>query len=215
MQVALYGLAAAVAAPVGLVLSAMVLGGSEQPVFSAWMFCAGAASLAAAISAIALASGLLGQEETLAAWLDIGIGSLFAVIGIKALVGEESPEKDAARRARAEGIAKGSLRSLFLAGIAVQVINFDAIAIFTGALSAIASAEVATAQAVVAVCFGLAIMLSVYYLPIIVYLASPSKARPLLTRMTESILGNGRKVELSTGFAFGAMFLGKGLEALL
>ena len=47
----------------------------------------------------------------------------------------------------------------------VQVINFDAIAVFGGALKEIAEADITTGEEVFATLFGLAIMLSVYYAP--------------------------------------------------
>jgi Sap, sulfolipid-1-addressing protein len=104
---------------------------------------------------------------------------------------------------------------LFAAGILVQIINFDAIAVFGGAAKEIAEADVTTGEAVFALLFGLAIMLIVYYGPALVYVLVPGRSAVLLGRMTDWIVGNSRAIEVVVGLGFGAYFLWKGLSALL
>ena len=67
---------------------------------------------------------------------------------------------------------------MFAAGILVQVINFDAIAVFGGALKDIGEADISTGQEVFATAFGLAFMLSVYYVPVLLYVIDPKRAVP-------------------------------------
>jgi hypothetical protein len=55
VQVTLYGLAAAAAAPIAIVVSALILGKSKRPLASAWTFTAGAAFLDLVIAAVVLA----------------------------------------------------------------------------------------------------------------------------------------------------------------
>ena len=64
----------------------------------------------------------------------------------------------------------------------MQVINFDAIAVFGGALKDIGEADISTGQEVFATVFGLAFMLSVYYLPVLIYMVDRERAVPLLGR---------------------------------
>lgn len=215
LQVAIYGLAAAFAAPIAIVVTALILGKSQRPVPSAWTFAAGAAFLDVLFAAVVLASGLFDEGGDAGAYVDVGLGILFGVMGILAVFSEESPEKEAARRARAEQIATAKLSTLFLAGIAVQVINFDAIAVFGGALKDIAAADLTTGGAVLVTLFGLAIMLSVYYVPALLYMFSPQRAIPLLGRTTEWIMANSRMLEIVVGLGFGAYFLVKGLVVLV
>jgi hypothetical protein len=214
-QVALYGLAAAFAAPIALVVSAMILGKSTRPVVSGWVFVAGAFFLDLVFTIVVFASGVFDSEGDLGAYVDVGLGLLFAAMGVMAVFAKESPESDAKRRARADSIASGTLGRLFAAGFLVQVINFDAIAVFGGALKEIAKADVTTAQAVIATAFGLALMLSVYYVPVVIYMVSPERAKPLLGRVTEWIMANSRALEIVVGLGFGAVFLYKGLVVLL
>ncbi len=215
VQVAIYGLAAALAAPVAIVVTAMILGKSKRPLASAWLFVAGAASLDFVLSALFIASGAFDSGGDAGAYVDVGLGVLFAATGVVAVFGTESPEKDAARQARADQIATAPLAKLFVAGIAVQVINFDAIAVFGGALKEIAEADITTGQEVVATLFGLAVMLSVYYAPAVLYMVTPERSGPILTRMTDWIMGNLKMIEIVVGFGFGALFLAKGLAVLV
>ena len=215
VQVAIYGLAAALAAPLAAVVSALILGVSKRPVASAWTFVAGAAFLDVGFSAVMLASGLLDVSSDASAWIDAGLGVLFLVMGILAVISSETPEKDAARRERANRIASSNLSALFLAGIAVQLINIDAIAVFAGALKDIARADLSTAGTVFATLFGLAIMLSVYYGPAVIYSLFPARASTWLHAMSEWILSNSRKLEVFVGIGFGLYFIAKGLAVLL
>lgn len=213
-QVALYGLAAAAAAPVAAVVSALVLGKSSRPLLGVWTFVAGAAFLVVGFSVVVLASGAFDDGGDAGAYVDVGLGVLFLGMGMMALFGSESPEKDAARRARAESIATASLGKLFLAGLAVQVINFDAIAVFGGALKEIAAANVSSGQALAAFLFGLALMLTVYYVPALIYMLDRERATAVLGRMSAWIIGHARMLEIVVGAGFGTVFLAKGLAAL-
>jgi hypothetical protein len=214
-QVALYGLAAAAAAPIAAVLTALVLGKSKRPLVSAWALTAGAAFLDVVLAVAVLASGILSGGGDVGAYFDVALGVIMAVIGVMAVFSTESVQKEAARQARADRIATAGPATLFTAGIFVQVVNFDAIAVFGGAVKEIAAADVTTAEAVVAFVFGLALMLSVYYVPALVYAVVPARAAGLLGGMTGWILRNSRAVEIVTGLGFGVLFLWKGLAVLV
>ena len=215
VQVTIYGLAAALAAPIGVVVSSMILGKSQRPLPSAWTFVAGAALLDVVLATAIIASGAFDNGGDAGAYVDVGLGLLFLATGGVAIFAEESPEKEAARKARADGIATAPLAKLFLAGIAVQIINFDAIAVFGGALKEIAEADITTGEEVFATLFGLAIMLSVYYAPALFYMFKPERAVPVLGRLTEWIMTNSRMIEIVIGLGFGALFLVKGLVVLV
>ena len=215
VQVAIYGLAAAAAAPIALVVTALILGVSKRPVVSAWTFVAGAAFIDVLFSVVVLASGIVDVSSDASAWIDTGLGVLFLVMGTFAVFSTETPEKDAARRARAQKVASANLSALFLYGIAVQLVNIDAIAVFGGALKDIATANITTAETVFATVFGLAIMLSVYYLPAVIYSLFPRRAPGWLKRMSEWILANSRMLEVVVGIGFGIYFILKGLTVLV
>jgi hypothetical protein len=215
VQVAIYGLAAAAAAPIAAVVSAVILGKSARPVLAAWTFVAGAAFLDVVFAVVILAADLFENGGDAGAIVDVGLGVLFVAMGILAVLQTESADADTARRARVERIATAKLSALFSAGLLVQVINFDAIAVFGGALKDIGEADISTGQEVIATAFGLAIMLSVYYAPVLIYMFDRKRAVPMLARMTEWIMAHSRMLEIVVGLGFGVYFLAKGLAVLL
>src|SRR5215216_2426489 len=116
---AIYGLAAAAAAPIAIVLSALILAQSKRPLASVWVLTAGAAFLDGVVIAIALvvySASDLGSGGDASAILDAVLGGLFVALGVMAVFSHESPEKDAAQRQRAERVASSPLPRMFLMG---------------------------------------------------------------------------------------------------
>ena len=216
-QLVLYGLAAAAAAPIAAVVSALILGKSKTPLPSAFTFVAGAALLdivVAVLFFVLVASAIQGNGD-LGAYLDILLGVIFAGLGVYAIFEKDSPEKDAAQRARAEQIASGGMKTLIVAGLAVQVINFDAIAVAVGGLKEIVEASLASVEILVATIFLFILVLLPYWVPAVFYAFAPQRAGILLGRMSEWIMANSRMLEIVVGLAFGAAFLFKGVTALM
>ena len=79
----------------------------------------------------------------------------------------------------------------------------------------IGEADISTGQEIFATAFGLAFMLSVYYLPVLFYSVDRKRAEPLLRRMTHWIMANSRMIEIVVGLGFGVYFLAKGLVVLV
>jgi threonine/homoserine/homoserine lactone efflux protein len=213
-----YAVAAALAAPVVAVVTAVILAESRRPIASAWTFTAGAASLcavfAAALLIAAAASNAFEGSSKVGPIVDVVLGSLFLVLGVSAVFSKESPEKEQARQERVQRAARGSLGTMFLTGLAAQVINADALAVFAGGLKEIAEEGVSAGDQALAVAVMLAIMLTPYYLPAVVYALSPERAGKLLRGMSQWLLARSRLLEIVVGLGFGAAFLVKGVTAL-
>jgi hypothetical protein len=214
-----YGLAAAAAAPIVAVVTALILAKSKRPLLSAWVFTAGAAALdvafAAALLVAANASGAFeGGGSTGGAIVDIVLGAVFLAIGIRAFFSSESPDQQARQRERIERAAAGGLRGMLITGIVAQVVNIDAMTVFTGAIKEAAEADVSTAQAVVALASALAVMLTPYYLPAVLYALSPERSGRLLGSMSDWLLDHSRMLEIVVGNGFGAIFLAKGVATV-
>jgi Sap, sulfolipid-1-addressing protein len=215
-QLLLYGLAAAFAAPIAAVVAALVLAKSTTPVVSAITFVVGALLLDLVVVVVFFAltaSGMGGGN--LGAWIDVLLGAMFLLLGIMAVVEKPDPVKDAKQQARVVGIASGGIATLLVAGLAVQVINFDAIAVMAGGLKEIVEAGATSTQRLIAVAFLLLVMLLPYWAPIAAFILARKRAVPALARMTEWILSNSRMLEIVCGFGFGVVFAFKGLVALL
>jgi hypothetical protein len=212
-----YGLAAAAAAPAAAVVTALILAESPRPQLSAWVFTAGALLLDLVLMAAALglasATGYDGKGDA-GAIVDVVLGALFLALAIVAVFSRESPEKEAAQRERIQRAAGGGIGTMIALGLVVQVVNFDAIAVFGGALKEVIAADVSTAEATVAIAFALAVMLIPYWGPAALNAASPARAGPLLRRMSGWILGHSRPLEIWVGLLFGVAFLVKGIAGL-
>lgn len=213
-----YGLAAAVAAPVAIVVGALIIGGSPRPILGGFTFVAGALILDVVVAVIVLAvmeaSGAVTGDSEVSAWIDTLLGVLFLVIAIVALVGSDDPAKTEARKERIKRTIAGGLGPILVLGVGVQVVNSDALAIMASGCKEIAVANGSIGEQAVALAWLLALMLSVYYAPIVLRIAAPQHAARWLGSFSEWVLDNARMIEIVTGFAIGGLFFIKGVAAL-
>jgi threonine/homoserine/homoserine lactone efflux protein len=213
-----YGLAAALAAPIVAVVTAVILAKSERPLLSAWTFTAGAAALdivyAVGLLALANASGGFEGSSNAGAIVDLVLGAIFLGLGTQAVFSHESPEKDASRRERVDRAASAGLKGMLITGVVAQVINIDAMAVFAGAIKETAEANLSSGASAIALLVALAVMLIPYYGPAIAYGFSPERAGGVLGEMSEWLLGHSRELEIVVGFGFGATFLAKGIATI-
>jgi threonine/homoserine/homoserine lactone efflux protein len=213
-----YGLAAAAAAPIVAVVTAVILAESKRPVLSAWVFTAGAASLdivySVVILAVANASGAFDGSSDAGAIVDIVLGAIFLLLGVIAVLSHPDPKKEATQRERIRRAAAAGLGGMLVTGLVAQVINVDAIAVYSGALKEVAESNVSTGEGAVAILVALAAMLLPYYLPALIYTVSPERSARTLPRMSDWLLGHSRIVEIVVGLGFGAIFLAKGVIEL-
>jgi threonine/homoserine/homoserine lactone efflux protein len=213
-----YGIAAAVAAPAAAVVAALILGQAQRPILGGTAFVSGAVMLDAVFAAVILAlmeaSGQFTSGADIDGWIDTILGVIFIGIGVAAVFQTESPEKEAARRARIEKLTASRVGKLVVLGVVVQIINSDALAIMGGGLKEIAIADVTVGEEVVAVAWLMLFMLLPYYVPIVMYAVSPSRSTVLLRRFSDWLLANLRVVEMITGLVLGGIFLWKGLASL-
>jgi hypothetical protein len=212
-----YAIAAALAAPIVAVVSALILAKSKRPLRDTWVFTAAAGSLDALIAAILLFAFWGSTNDAggdAGAWIDVVLGVVFAALGISALVRPESPEQQAALRGRVDGFLSRGIRGMVVLGLGAQIVNFDAIAVFAGGLKEIVADQPTVGQAAVTVAVMLAVMLAPYYGPALYYAASPERAATALARMSEWLLMHSRMLEIVVGIGYGSIFLVKGITAL-
>jgi hypothetical protein len=216
-----YMIAAMLAAPIAIVVSAIILGKAEQPARSAILFVLGALLLNVVSAAMILgfykAVGVDSGSGDASAWIDVVLGAVFGGLGIQAIFRHPGPEEQAGQRARIERIATAKAGALILGGVLVQVINVDAITMLAGGLKEIATEDPYPdpATVIVVVAVFLMVMLIPYHLPLDMYLVSPAKAATTTWTMSEWVLGHARMLEIVVGSAFGVIFLWKGLGVLI
>jgi Sap, sulfolipid-1-addressing protein len=66
----------------------------------------------------------------------------------------------------------------------------------------------------VALAIALAVMLTPYYLPAVLYALSPQRSGRVLGRMSDWLLDHSRALEIVVGIGFGAVFLAKGIASV-
>lgn len=212
-----YAAAAALAAPVVAVVTAIILAESRRPLISAWTFTAGSATLVIAFSVALLAvAGASGTEDSsdVGPIVDVALGAIFLGFGAFAAYSSPDPEKEAAQQQRIRQAAGGGLGAMLAAGFVAQVVNVDALAVYVGALKEVALADVSTVEVMIAVLVAVAVMLVPYYGPALVYATSPERSGPKLKRMSDWLLARSRALEILVGLGFGATFLIKGIAGL-
>jgi threonine/homoserine/homoserine lactone efflux protein len=216
-----YAIAAMAAAPIVLVITAVIVSKAKRPGPAAFAFVMGAVFLdvvfAIVILALMEAAGIDSSSGEVAGIVDTVLGAAFVILGASALFSKPSPEKEAAQKMRVEGFATSSFGSLFRVGVAVQLINADALVVFAAGLKEIplADPQPSTVDVVVVLIIFLFIMLIPYHLPLDLHLIAPERTREPLHRMTEWLLAHTRPIEIVVGFGIGGVFLIKGLTALL
>lgn len=212
-------IAAMLAAPIVLVLSGLIAGKAERPIRSTTIFVLGAVILDLIFAAVILwllhVMGISSNDD-LSAWIDALLGAMFLVIGLKAAFSHPTEEARAAQRARMEKIAAAKATSLLVAGVVVQLINADALAVFGSGLKEIAGTTPypSVATIVVVVLVFLFVMLIPYHLPIWLYVVSPDKAGGKMRSMSTWLMDHAQGLEVAVGLGFGVVFLYKGLTAL-
>lgn len=215
-----YALGAMAAAPIVLVVSAVIVTKAKRPIAAGFAFVSGAVILdvvfAIAVLLIAEAAGADSAGDDLGAIVDTILGALFVILGLVAIFSKPSPEKEEAQRNRVEGFASSGFGSLFKLGVAVQVINSDALVVYAAGIKEIPLADPAPGLATVVVVLiaFLFIMLIPYHLPIDLQLVAPKRSQAILGGMTEWLLARTRLIEIVVGLGLGGIFLFKGLTAL-
>jgi hypothetical protein len=94
-------------------------------------------------------------------------------------------------------------------------VNSDSLAVMAGGLKEIATADVSTGRAGVALVVLVMLALLPYYVPIVMFAVAPRRAAVLLRDFSNWLLEHTRKVEIVTGIVLGGAFLWKGLATLL
>ena len=214
-----YAIAALLAAPFMAVVAAFVLSLSKRPLAAGWIFIGGAAALdlvfGFAIYSLFAYSGILGTGDIGGIVVDMLLGLIFLLLGIKALFTRESPEKAQSRRKRIQKMASGGLGAIFVLGVLGQIVNSDALAIFAGGMKQIAITKVAFWEAAVGILIFIVIMLGFYYLPVVLYTVAPKSSMKMLTPFNEWIMRHAKVVEVVTCLVFGVLFLFKCIQTIV
>ena len=213
-----YGIAAACAAPVAAVVTALIVGRSPHPYRAALLFILGAVVVDVVFAVVVVALLEAAGADTnsdIGAWIDALLGVLFLAIGVKALVSHPDAEAEAAQREKIDKMVSSGSGTLVVLGALVQVINVDALAVSVGGLKEVLASSEPAGEQVAAIAFLYLLVLLPYWGPLAIYAVMPGRAGAVLRSFSAWIVNHSRSVEIVTGIAFGSYFLAKGLTGLL
>jgi hypothetical protein len=205
-------LAAVFAAPVAVVISGMVMSAAPKPLAAGSAFVLGAALIALVFDGVAVAIfrhvGVQAHSEAKAT-IETLLGLLFIVDGLRALIVRR--HGDGGPRERLRSIAARGWLALLLAGAAIQLVNIDALTISLAGAQTIAFGDLQLGGRVLALVYLVALMLILYWLPLLAYLLARGHTERALHWLDGWFAAHERLVEAGTGLIIGAAFLYAGL----
>lgn len=193
--------------PTVLALGLVVLSSPNSPKARGLAFLAGVTTITVAISLLvvfafgsAVPQSEKGSNSHLAAYIDLGFAVLLLLIALATFLSrnrtrkEKKKERDGGRH----------LFDYYAVGAAVMLGNFTTLAVFLPALKDIAIYKVSEVDRIVAMAIVDLIVLIPAWLPLVLYLISPSVARKVLDPLNDFLQRNRTAVGITICLVFAA-----------
>jgi threonine/homoserine/homoserine lactone efflux protein len=207
-QVIPLALAAAIS-PVIFLLQLTTLTG-PRPIARGAAVTAGAAAVLIILSTIGVALGgtSFSSKDTLQAVLNIVLGALLILVGLRALL---KPPKPKATEPEAK---PASVERSLVAGAAAMASNVTSFALYIPALALIAGSGLPLGQRGLAGLIILLITLMVAWVPLLLAATVPAASNRLLPALGRWMTENDRWIQVVLGFGFGILLVAKGVKGL-
>jgi hypothetical protein len=203
--------------PTALLILAVYLG-SERPRLTAGLYLGGAVVMSLVMSVVIVAvlrnAGLSHPDGHASRYgLRLGLGVLLLTAGIVvARRKRRAPDPANPQQGKLSHLlATPAPLTAFLAGIVV----FAPGATFVAALQVIATAKAGFSQTALAVVVVVIINVLLVWLPLLLYLAAPSKTAAHLTTLNSWLRGHGRTLLVWVLLIAGAIMVGNGIYGLV
>ncbi len=195
--------------PVLFLLTLTTLSG-ERPLVRGLALTAGAAVPLVLLGAFAFAiSGKLHTSSSTKAVVDLALGGVLLLVGVRGLVRPASDPKAEEESKRPAGPARS-----FALGCGAMLVNVTTLALYIPAMKLIATSHVSDADRALAHVIVLLITLAPAALPVALVAVAPGPSRRLLASLGAFMTEHRRAIPVILGFAFGAWLIVKGLAAL-
>jgi threonine/homoserine/homoserine lactone efflux protein len=200
--------AAAAISPVVFLVQLTTLTG-PRPISRGAAVLAGAAVVLIVLSTIGvlLGSTSFSTNDTLKATLNIVLGALLILVGLRALL-KPKPPKPAATEAH-ERIGRS-----FVSGAGAMASNVTSFALYIPALALIAGSELPLGQRGLAALVILLITLAVAWVPLVLAAAVPAASSRWLPALGNWMTANDRWMQVILGLGFGIWLVAKGIQGL-
>ena len=195
--------------PVLFLLTLTTLTG-ERPLVRGLALIAGAAVPLVLLGAFAFAiAGKLHTSSTTKAVVDLALGVLLLLVGVRGLVRPPSAPKPDAKPKRPAGPARS-----FALGFGAMVTNVTTLALYIPAMKLIATSHVSDADRLLAHAIVLLIALAPAVVPVALVAVAPGSSRRVLDALARFMTEHRGAIPVVLGFGFGAWLIVKGLGAL-
>ena len=156
---------------------------------------------------VLLGSTSFSTDDTLKATLNIVLGALLILVGLRALL-KPKPPKPAATEAH-ESIGRS-----FASGAGAMGSNVTSFALYIPALALIAGSELPLGQRGLAALVILLITLAVAWVPLVLAAAVPAASSRWLPALGNWMTANDRWMQVILGLGFGIWLVVKGIQGL-
>lgn len=204
--------------PTVLGVALVVLSTKESPKLRGIAYLAGTATIVAAISILvvfvfgkAVPESQKGPHSPLAAYIDFAFAGLLLVLAVVAFSRRNHPEKKQEDHDSQPG---ARLPRFYALGLALMIGNFTTLAVFLPALKEIAIDRVSQADRVTAMVIVDLIVLTPAWLPVGLYVISPSLARKVLDPLNAFLQKHKVAVSVVICIVFAAFLVNLGLKSL-
>jgi threonine/homoserine/homoserine lactone efflux protein len=201
--------AAAAISPVVFMVQLSTLTG-PRPLSRGAALLAGAAVVLIVLSTIGvlLGSTSFSTNDSAKAALNIVLGALLILVGLRALLKPPKP-----KATEPDSKPKSAGRS-FMTGAAAMGTNVTSFALYIPALALIAGSDLPLGQRGLAALVILLITLSVAWVPLLAAAVIPGASTSLLPALGNWMTENDRWIQVILGFGFGIWLLIKGIQGL-
>jgi threonine/homoserine/homoserine lactone efflux protein len=204
--------------PTVLAVVLVVLSGEKDPKLRGLAFLAGTTTVVAAISLVvvfvlgaAVPESQKGSGSDLAGYIDLAFAVLLLALGAFTFSRRNHPPKKHHDASQEPGARLGRFYAL---GAVIMLLNFTTLAVFLPALKEIAIEKVSEADRVVALVVVDVIVLTPAWLPVLLYMVSPSLARKVLDPLNGFLQRHRVAVGVGICLVFAAYLTYLGVKAL-
>ena len=203
--------------PTVLAICLVILSSPRSPKARGLAFLAGVTTVTAAISLLvvfgfgnAVPESQKGTSSDLAGYIDLGFAALLLLIAVLTFATRNRKKKED----KPDPVAGVHPLRYFAIGMVIMLGNFTTLAVFLPALKDIAIDKIADADRILAMVIVDVIVLIPAWLPVGLYLVSPSTAKKVLTPLNEFLQRHKTGVGITICLVFAAYLTYLGVKAL-